>query len=69
MVELDFIPAFNNMLAVYFHSSLDAVIEQANWDTSKVKDKLRREIDAHIASVQSAKISGLTKSYEVSYQD
>ncbi|KAH8514521.1 hypothetical protein H0E87_007382, partial [Populus deltoides] len=42
----------------------DAVIEQANWDTSKVRDKLRRDIDAHIASVHAAKLSELTSSFE-----
>lgn len=43
----------------------DAVIEQANWDTSKVRDKLRRDIDAHISSVRDAKLSELTTFYEV----
>ncbi|KAF9685133.1 hypothetical protein SADUNF_Sadunf03G0022700 [Salix dunnii] len=42
----------------------DAVIEQANWDTSKARDKLRRDIDAHIASVRAAKLSELTSSFE-----
>ncbi|KAJ6711462.1 PROTEIN ROOT HAIR DEFECTIVE 3-like protein [Salix purpurea] len=42
----------------------DAVIEQANWDTSKVRDKLRRDIDAHITSVREAKLSELTSSFE-----
>ncbi|KAG6782097.1 hypothetical protein POTOM_011485 [Populus tomentosa] len=42
----------------------DAVIEQANWDTSKVRDKLRRDIDAHVASVHAAKLSELTSSFE-----
>uniref|UniRef100_A0A6N2N2C5 GB1/RHD3-type G domain-containing protein n=1 Tax=Salix viminalis TaxID=40686 RepID=A0A6N2N2C5_SALVM len=42
----------------------DAVIEQANWDTSKARDKLRRDIDAHIASVHAAKLSELTSSFE-----
>ncbi|CAK7356856.1 unnamed protein product [Dovyalis caffra] len=42
-----------------------AVIEQANWDTSKARDKLRRDIDAHVASVRAAKLSELTSSYEI----
>ncbi|KAF9690147.1 hypothetical protein SADUNF_Sadunf01G0165600 [Salix dunnii] len=42
----------------------DAVIEQANWDTSKVRDKLRRDIDAHITSVRAVKLSELTSSFE-----
>nr|TKS16351.1 hypothetical protein D5086_0000023990 [Populus alba] len=45
----------------------DAVIEQANWDTSKVRDKLRRDIDAHVASVHAAKLSELTSSFEVQF--
>ena len=43
----------------------DAVVELANWDSSKVRDKLRRDIDAHVASVRAAKLSELTSSYEV----
>lgn len=43
----------------------DAVIQQANWDTSKMRDKLRRNIDAHVASVRAAKLSELTALYEV----
>ncbi|XP_065866893.1 protein ROOT HAIR DEFECTIVE 3-like [Euphorbia lathyris] len=42
----------------------DATIEQANWDNSKVGDKLRRDIDAHIASVREAKLSELTSLYQ-----
>ncbi|KAL8171645.1 hypothetical protein V2J09_023449 [Rumex salicifolius] len=42
----------------------DAVIEQAQWDTSRVREKLLRDIDAHVASVLSAKLSELTSTYE-----
>ncbi|BAT98399.1 protein ROOT HAIR DEFECTIVE 3 homolog 1-like isoform X1 [Vigna umbellata] len=42
----------------------DIVIEQANWDTSKVREKLLRDIDAHIAAVRATKISELTSLYE-----
>ncbi|CAN1168734.1 Protein ROOT HAIR DEFECTIVE 3 homolog 1 [Linum perenne] len=42
----------------------DAVIHQANWDASKVKDKLRRDIDSHIATVRAAKLSELTSAFE-----
>ncbi|XP_010542421.1 PREDICTED: protein ROOT HAIR DEFECTIVE 3 isoform X2 [Tarenaya hassleriana] len=42
----------------------DVVIEQANWDTSKTREKLWRDIDAHIASVRAAKLSELTTLYE-----
>ncbi|CAD5183253.1 unnamed protein product [Musa acuminata subsp. malaccensis] len=42
----------------------DATIEQASWNPSKVRDKLRRDIDAHVASVRAAKLSELTTLYE-----
>lgn len=43
----------------------DAAIEQANWDPSKARDKLQRDIDAHVASVRTAKLSELNALYEV----
>ena len=43
----------------------DVVIEITNWDTLKVREKLRHDIDAHVASVRAARISELTSSYEV----
>ena len=43
----------------------DAIIDQANWDSSKLRDKLRRDMDAHVASVRVAKLSELTTVYEV----
>ncbi|KAL1551659.1 protein ROOT HAIR DEFECTIVE 3 1-like [Salvia divinorum] len=39
-------------------------IEQSNWDSSKVREKLSREIEAHTESVQTAKLSELTSTYE-----
>ncbi|XP_044486885.1 protein ROOT HAIR DEFECTIVE 3-like isoform X2 [Mangifera indica] len=42
----------------------DVVIEQANWDTSKVRDKFQRDIDAHIASVRAAKLAELNTQFE-----
>ncbi|KAH9713402.1 protein ROOT HAIR DEFECTIVE 3 [Citrus sinensis] len=42
----------------------DAVIEQANWDMSKARDKFQRDIDAHIASVRAAKLGELTAIFE-----
>lgn len=32
----------------------DVVIQQANWDSSKVREKLQRDIDAHVAAVRAA---------------
>ncbi|PKI43966.1 hypothetical protein CRG98_035642 [Punica granatum] len=43
----------------------DAVVEQANWDTSKVREKLKRDIEAHIAAVREAKLSEVTKTFEM----
>ncbi|XP_011007686.1 PREDICTED: LOW QUALITY PROTEIN: protein ROOT HAIR DEFECTIVE 3-like [Populus euphratica] len=54
-----------NYIAQFDEGHADAVIEQANWDTSKVRDKLCRDIDAHITSVCEAKLSELTSSFEV----
>ncbi|XP_022891341.1 protein ROOT HAIR DEFECTIVE 3-like [Olea europaea var. sylvestris] len=44
--------------------SADAEIDQANWDCSRVRDKLQRDIDAHVAAVSSAKLSELLTTYE-----
>lgn len=43
----------------------DASIQQAKWDPSKVRDKLRRDIDAHVSSVRAEKLSELSAQYEV----
>lgn len=43
----------------------DAAIRHANWDPTKVREKLRRDIDAHTSSVQNAKLSELKVRYEV----
>ncbi|PSS07350.1 Protein ROOT HAIR DEFECTIVE like [Actinidia chinensis var. chinensis] len=42
----------------------DASIQQAHWDSSKVREKLQRDIDAHVAAVRAAKLSELTTLYE-----
>ncbi|CAK9174489.1 unnamed protein product [Ilex paraguariensis] len=42
----------------------DAIIKQANWDSSKVRDKLCRDIEAYVVAVRSAKLSELTTLYE-----
>ncbi|KAK8584866.1 hypothetical protein V6N13_138811 [Hibiscus sabdariffa] len=51
-------------MASFDEGYADAVVELANWDCSKVRDKLRRDIDVHVASVRAAKLSELTSSYE-----
>ncbi|XP_004293731.1 PREDICTED: protein ROOT HAIR DEFECTIVE 3 homolog 2 [Fragaria vesca subsp. vesca] len=42
----------------------DAAVQQANWDTSRVREKLRRDLDAHASSVRSTKLSELNITYE-----
>ncbi|XP_010537565.1 PREDICTED: protein ROOT HAIR DEFECTIVE 3 homolog 1 [Tarenaya hassleriana] len=51
-------------IAQFDEECADAVIQQANWDTSKVREKLVRDIEAHISSVRTAKLSELTGLYE-----
>ncbi|XP_027334316.1 protein ROOT HAIR DEFECTIVE 3 isoform X2 [Abrus precatorius] len=51
-------------MAQFDEACADVVIEQTNWDTSKVREKLRRDIDAHVATVRATKISELTSSFE-----
>ncbi|KAK8629194.1 hypothetical protein V6N13_078046 [Hibiscus sabdariffa] len=51
-------------MALFDEGYEDAVVELSNWDSSKVRDKLHRDIDAHVDSVQAAKLSELTSSYE-----
>ncbi|CAN0878019.1 Protein ROOT HAIR DEFECTIVE 3 homolog 1 [Linum grandiflorum] len=53
-----------SFMSQFDEACTDAVIHQANWDTSKVKDKLRRDIDSHIATVRAAKLAELTSSFE-----
>ncbi|KAA8537113.1 hypothetical protein F0562_029591 [Nyssa sinensis] len=42
----------------------DAAIQQANWDASKVREKLRRDIEAHASSVRSAKLYEIIAKFE-----
>ncbi|KAF6148812.1 hypothetical protein GIB67_038145 [Kingdonia uniflora] len=53
-----------SVMSKFNEGCADVAIEQANWDTSKVRDKLQRDIDAHIALVRAAKLSELTAFYE-----
>ncbi|EYU45854.1 hypothetical protein ABFS82_04G096500 [Erythranthe guttata] len=51
-------------MSQFDEASADVDIDQANWDSSRVRDKLRRDIDAHIEEVRAAKLSELTTMYE-----
>nr|XP_043638336.1 protein ROOT HAIR DEFECTIVE 3-like [Erigeron canadensis] len=41
-----------------------AIIKQSGWDTSKEKEKLSKDLDAHIANVRNTKLSDLSTLYE-----
>ncbi|KAK9923614.1 hypothetical protein M0R45_032022 [Rubus argutus] len=58
-----------SFMARFDEGCADAVIKQANWDTSKVRDKLKRDIEAHIASVRAAKLSEITSLYEAKLKE
>ncbi|KAL6005921.1 Cell wall protein rhd3 [Asimina triloba] len=51
-------------MSVFDEGCSDISIEVANWDPSKVRDKLRRDIDAHVSAVRAAKFSELNAKYE-----
>ncbi|ONI11433.1 hypothetical protein PRUPE_4G106600 [Prunus persica] len=63
---------FATYVCICTHSSMlefdkgcaDAAVIQANWDASRVREKLQRDIDAHASSVCSAKLSELNVNYE-----
>ncbi|KAK7251958.1 hypothetical protein RIF29_35589 [Crotalaria pallida] len=44
--------------------SADAVVRQANWDVSRVREKLRRDINSHAMSVRSAELSEILANFE-----
>ncbi|XP_065854509.1 protein ROOT HAIR DEFECTIVE 3 homolog 2 [Euphorbia lathyris] len=44
--------------------SADAAIKQADWNASKVREKLRRDIEEHASSTCSLKLSEMTSKYE-----
>jgi hypothetical protein len=46
---------------------LDAVIKQANWDCSKILEKVRRDIEEHAFSVREKKLSELRSQAKVKY--
>ncbi|THF95063.1 hypothetical protein TEA_029664 [Camellia sinensis var. sinensis] len=48
-----------SFMSLFDEGCADAIIEQANWDSFKVREKLRRDIDAHVATVCAAKLSEL----------
>ncbi|GMH03757.1 hypothetical protein Nepgr_005596 [Nepenthes gracilis] len=53
-----------SFVSLFDEGCADSAIRLANWDTSKVRDNLLCDIEAHIASVRAAKLSELTACYE-----
>uniref|UniRef100_A0A7N0ZXB6 Protein ROOT HAIR DEFECTIVE 3 homolog n=1 Tax=Kalanchoe fedtschenkoi TaxID=63787 RepID=A0A7N0ZXB6_KALFE len=53
-----------SFMAQFDGGCADVVIPLADWDTSKTRDKLRRDIDAHVASVRAAKLAEVTSAFE-----
>ncbi|GAB2269229.1 Cell wall protein rhd3 [Dionaea muscipula] len=58
-----------SLMSVFDDGCADAVIQQANWDTSKVREKLLRDVEAHVAFVRGTKLSELTSKYEEKLND
>ncbi|KAK4254722.1 hypothetical protein QN277_010061 [Acacia crassicarpa] len=55
---------FQSSMLEFDQGSADVAVQQANWDTSKVRDKLRRDMYTHVVSVQSEKISEIMANIE-----
>lgn len=56
----------STLIPTYYISPIpDATIQQANWDASKVREKLHRDIEAHASAVRSAMLSEVLAEYEV----
>ncbi|KAG0493070.1 hypothetical protein HPP92_006468 [Vanilla planifolia] len=53
-----------SFMSKFDEGSKDVAIEQADWDSLKVREKVWRDIDCHVVSVRTTKISELTSLYE-----
>lgn len=53
-------------IVILFSPISDAAVEQANWDATKVREKLHRDIEAHASHVRSERLSKLQAKFEVS---
>ncbi|KAM7255546.1 hypothetical protein ACFE04_008444 [Oxalis oulophora] len=56
-------------MTLFDKQSKDAIIEQADWDTTKILEKVQRDIEAHVASVRAAKLTELTTAFESKLND
>ncbi|CAA2992130.1 protein ROOT HAIR DEFECTIVE 3-like isoform X1 [Olea europaea var. sylvestris] len=53
-----------HFMSEFDDGSAEVYIDQANWDSSRVREKLHRDMDAHVVAVRIAKLSELTTMYE-----
>ncbi|XP_068647516.1 protein ROOT HAIR DEFECTIVE 3-like isoform X2 [Aristolochia californica] len=53
-----------SLMSAFDEGCADATIQLANWDPSKVRDKLRRDFDSHVVFVRDSKLSELKGLYE-----
>ncbi|XP_019198340.1 PREDICTED: protein ROOT HAIR DEFECTIVE 3 homolog 1-like isoform X1 [Ipomoea nil] len=58
-----------SFMAQFDERCADAVIDQANWDSSNTRDKLKCNIDTHIAAVLKSKLDELTGVYKTKLND
>ncbi|KAK9734516.1 hypothetical protein RND81_04G144800 [Saponaria officinalis] len=56
-------------LDVFDKGCADSVVEHANWDTSKARSKIVRDLDEHITSVREAKLGELMSRYEAKLKE
>ncbi|CAK8531170.1 unnamed protein product [Lathyrus sativus] len=54
----------HSILHEFDKGSADASVRQASWGASKLRDKLRRDIDSHALSVRDAKLLEITTNFE-----
>ncbi|XP_045804709.1 protein ROOT HAIR DEFECTIVE 3 homolog 2 isoform X2 [Trifolium pratense] len=54
----------HSILLEFDKGSDDASVRQAKWGASKVRDKLRRDIDSHALAVRNAKLLEITTNFE-----
>ncbi|GMH16016.1 hypothetical protein Nepgr_017857 [Nepenthes gracilis] len=53
-----------SFMSLFDEGCADSVIQQVNWDTCKIRDKLLHDIKGHVALVRAAKLSELISRYE-----
>ncbi|XAR67631.1 hypothetical protein NMG60_11002472 [Bertholletia excelsa] len=54
----------DSFMAQFDEGCGDASVQQADWDSSKMREKLQRDMDAHVTAVCDTKLSELSSLYE-----